>query len=72
MTLDDELVSAVDQIVKRLKTSRSAFTREALREALNKHQLAQLEQKHRSGYENKPVKDSEFGIWEGEQVWGEG
>lgn len=31
MTLDDELVEAVDQVVKKLKTTRSAFTRMALR-----------------------------------------
>ena len=28
MTLDDELVDAVDKIVKKLKTTRSAFARQ--------------------------------------------
>jgi metal-responsive CopG/Arc/MetJ family transcriptional regulator len=36
MTLDDELVESVDKIVKKLKTSRSAFTREALRDAIHR------------------------------------
>ncbi|MGD9227282.1 MAG: ribbon-helix-helix domain-containing protein, partial [Desulfobacterales bacterium] len=36
MTLDDELVESVDKLVKELKTSRSAFTRDALREAINR------------------------------------
>jgi metal-responsive CopG/Arc/MetJ family transcriptional regulator len=31
MTLDDELVESVDKLVKELNTSRSAFTRDALR-----------------------------------------
>jgi len=30
MTLDDELVEAVDALVKKLHTTRSAFTRKAL------------------------------------------
>ncbi len=34
MTLDDELVAAVDVVVKKLKTTRSAFARKALKEAI--------------------------------------
>ena len=34
MTLDDDLVDAVDKTVKKLKMTRSAFTRQALRNAL--------------------------------------
>jgi metal-responsive CopG/Arc/MetJ family transcriptional regulator len=30
MTLDDELVATVDEVVKKLKTTRSAFARKAL------------------------------------------
>lgn len=71
MTLDDELVKAVDRMVKRLKTTRSAFTRKALRDALRKHSLAQLERKHRAGYENCPVQENEFSVWEDEQAWSE-
>ena len=33
MTLDDDLVKAVDEVIKELKTSRSEFTRKALRSA---------------------------------------
>ena len=42
MTLDDDLVKAVDRVSKQLRTSRSAFTRNALREALARHRLEQL------------------------------
>jgi len=37
MTLDDEFVNAVDRVAKQLHTSRSAFTRMGLCEALPRH-----------------------------------
>ncbi|MBW2409395.1 MAG: ribbon-helix-helix protein, CopG family [Deltaproteobacteria bacterium] len=71
MTLDDDLVKAVDRVSKRLHTSRSAFTRKALRDALARYNLEQLERKHRQGYERKPVGADEFSVWETEQAWGD-
>ncbi len=69
MTLDDDLVEEVDKIVKEIKTTRSAFTRTALREAIKNLNVSRLEQKHRRGYEIHPVKKDEFSIWEEEQDW---
>jgi len=71
MTIDDDLVKAVDRVSKQLNTSRSSFTRKALREALASYNLEQLERKHRQGYERHPVAADEFSIWETEQAWGE-
>jgi metal-responsive CopG/Arc/MetJ family transcriptional regulator len=71
MTLDDDLVKMVDRVSKTLHTSRSAFTRKALREALARYNLEQLESKHRQGYERQPVAVDEFSIWETEQAWGD-
>lgn len=71
MTLDDDLVKAIDKAVKRLKTTRSAFAREALRKALADLKTAELEQRHRRGYEMRPVRETEFSVWENEQEWGE-
>ncbi len=71
MTLDEDLVAAVDQVSEELKTSRSAFTRQALRDALAKYKRRQLEKRHRQGYEKHPMVAEEFGVWETEQVWGE-
>jgi metal-responsive CopG/Arc/MetJ family transcriptional regulator len=71
MTLDEDLVLAVDKAAKRTGTTRSAFAREALRSALKKIRVSELERKHREGYRRKPVKPGEFSVWEGEQVWGE-
>lgn len=71
MTLDDELVSAVDTIVKKLKTTRSAFARKALRDAVRHANITMLEKKHKEGYRYKPVSTTEFSVWESEQEWGD-
>ncbi|MDO9262338.1 MAG: CopG family transcriptional regulator [Desulfosalsimonadaceae bacterium] len=71
MTLDDDLVQAVDRVSKELCTTRSAFARKALRDALSRYSLEQLEQKHRRGYEQQPVTGDEFSVWETEQTWGD-
>ena len=71
MTLDDDLVKAVDRVSKELCTSRSAFARKALRDALARYSLEQQEQKHRRGYERRPVAADEFSVWETEQAWGD-
>jgi metal-responsive CopG/Arc/MetJ family transcriptional regulator len=71
MTLDDELVETVDKLVKELQTTRSAFTRDALREAVNRFYIKHLEAEHRKGYERHPVSKDEFSVWEKEQDWGD-
>jgi metal-responsive CopG/Arc/MetJ family transcriptional regulator len=71
MTLDEKLVADVDKAAKRLKTSRSAFTRDALRDALGKLRTKDLERQHRDGYTRKPVRRGEFDAWESVQDWGE-
>ena len=71
MTLDEDLIKEVDHVSKQLHTSRSGFTRKALREALVRYRLEQLERKHRQGYERIPVVSEEFSVWEAEQAWGD-
>ena len=69
MTLEEDLLRAVDRVVKKLATTRSAFIREALRDALAKFNAARLENQHRQGYARHPVASSEFDVWDDEQVW---
>ena len=64
MTLDDDLVKAVDRVSRELHTNRSAFTRKALQDALVRYEQEQLENKHRRGYEKIPVATDEFSVWE--------
>lgn len=71
MTLDEALVQEVDQVVKKLGTTRSAFARDALRAALLQVQREEMERQHQQGYARKPVHPGEFSDWEDEQVWAE-
>ncbi len=71
MTLDAALVADVDRAVKRLKTTRSAFAREALRAALQLLAARDLDRRHREGYLKKPPGKDEFAAWEKEHAWGD-
>jgi len=71
MTLEDALVKSVDQAVKKLHTTRSAFARLALKDALRNLKIKQLEDQHRKGYEARPNTGAEVGVWEKEQAWGD-
>jgi len=71
MTLDENLIHAVDSVVKELHTTRSAFTRAALQRAIARIRMEKLEERHRQGYLKKPVSEGEFSVWEGEQKWGD-
>ena len=71
MTLDEDLVRSVDRVVKKIHTTRSAFTRDALRDALKKFNVARLEKQHRRGYDIHPINNREFSVWEEEQAWGD-
>ena len=63
MTLDEDLVEAVDRVAKKLGKSRSAFAREALRAELARVSARALEEKHRAGYAGKPVRRGEFSFF---------
>jgi metal-responsive CopG/Arc/MetJ family transcriptional regulator len=69
MTLDDALVEDVDRAASSLGTTRSAFTRDALRSALAQLRRKEPEARHRAGYERNPVTPGELDIWQDEQVW---
>ena len=71
MTLDEQLVRAVDKVVKELHTTRSAFARAALQEAVTRAKAQKLEDKHRQGYLRQPAAADEFAVWEKEQKWGD-
>ena len=61
MTLDEGLLEMVDQVVKKLGTNRSAFTRKALEAAIFNYNTSRLEQKQQQAYLKQPVTEDEFG-----------
>ena len=69
MTLDEALVARVDKAARKLGTTRSGFTRNALKDALSRLREQELERRQREGYERQPVADGEFDAWLDEQAW---
>jgi hypothetical protein len=53
--------------MKKMKTTRSAFARKALRDAIKQAHIKMLEKQHKKGYERYPVGNTEFSVWESEQ-----
>lgn len=70
MTIDDDLLTEVDQATATLQTNRSAFIRSALHLALRHYRIEQLEHQHAAGYARLPIAPDEFDVWEAEQQWG--
>lgn len=71
MTMDSELIERVDARARSLGTSRSAFAREALREALRRHEERELEARHVAGYRRMPPEPGEFDVPEADHAWGD-
>lgn len=71
ITLEEELVQAVDRAAGRLSLTRSAFARDALRAALARLESQARERQHREGYLRQPVTPGEFDAWDDERVWGD-
>lgn len=71
MTLDESLLQQVDQIVRELQTTRSAFIREALQEALQAYRTRRLEEQDEAGYQAILAEPAEVAEWVTEQHWGD-
>lgn len=71
MTIDEQLLEEVDDLVKDLDTTRSAFIRELLEKALEAHHWRELERLDEEGYRKFPPDDEEVEIWFGIQDWGD-
>lgn len=69
LTLEEDLIARVDRAARRLKTTRSGFTRQALREALTRITTLPREAQHRRGYAARPAGSREFSGWATEQLW---
>ena len=68
MTLEPELVAQVDRVARRLRVTRSAFTRRALAAEIERLRIQDFERRHREAYRRKPVQAGEFD-WPGDEVW---
>ena len=71
MMMDAELVAQVDRVAGKLRMSRSSFTRDALRSALQRYEEAELEARHVAGYRKYPPSRGEFEVREEDRAWGD-
>ena len=71
MTIDEDLLAQVDQAIKALSMTRSAFIRSALVLALRRRKTLELERRHAEGYARYPVQPGEFDLPEAEHAWGD-
>ena len=69
MRLDDELLDQLDAAARRRKTTRTGFTRLALRAAIERERIADLERQDREAYRRKPVRPGEFDVSDDGRGW---
>jgi metal-responsive CopG/Arc/MetJ family transcriptional regulator len=62
ISLNEQLIADVDRAATKLGTTRSGFTRSALRAALRKLSALEQERRHRAGYLRRPVRRGEFDL----------
>jgi metal-responsive CopG/Arc/MetJ family transcriptional regulator len=71
MTIDEDLLAQVDQVIRALDITRSAFIRHALTLALRRRKIIELERRHAEGYARFPVQPGEFDVPESALSWGD-
>jgi metal-responsive CopG/Arc/MetJ family transcriptional regulator len=72
MTIDPQLLKAVDKLTRLRKTTRSALIRAALESELRRERVHEMEARHIAGYARQPAAAGEFDNWIHEQDWGAG
>ena len=70
ITMDADLAAQVDECAQRVGATRASFTREALRAALRRYRIKDLEERHRDGYRRIPTKPHELKVADGDHAWG--
>ncbi len=71
ITMDSELAERVDACARSLGKTRSGFTRDALRAALQRLGDKALEERHRDGYRRIPTEIRELDFAEEDWAWGD-
>ena len=71
MTIDETLLDEVDTAIISLDTTRSAFMREALKQALQRYRIKQLEKQEAEAFARLPMDLDEVLEWQAQQVWGD-
>ena len=72
ITINEALLTILDDAAPDVDISRFAFTAEAIEMALRLRHVKKLEERHALGYALKSPMLGEFDGWESEQVWANG
>lgn len=60
ITIDEALLTELDQAISEKKTTRSAFARASIAYYLKRQKILEKEALHKKGYEAQPVDKKEF------------
>lgn len=69
ITIDEPLLDEVDRLTAEMRTSRSAFFRDAAQRALKRQRISAMEEQHRRAYADQPQTPAEVEEWLPEQSW---
>ena len=62
LTLDDDLLDRVNQMIAQQQTSLTLFIKESLIHYLHKLKIKEMEKQHREGYSEHPIEKGEFDV----------
>ncbi len=71
VVMDDKTLRVADREARSAGLNRSALIRRAVAFYSAKRAEAELEARHRAGYQRKPVAPGEFDAWDSVQAWPE-
>ncbi|MHB0876974.1 MAG: ribbon-helix-helix domain-containing protein [Anaerolineae bacterium] len=72
VTIEEPLLAEVDKVVEEMDTTRSAFLRDSLRQALHRIKIRQMELEEAEAYARQPQDlAEEIEPWEAIQDWGD-
>lgn len=71
MTIEDSLLEEIDNAVKALDTTRSAFLRDSAKIRLLKMKFAEMDRQYAESFTRLPIQPDEFEDWSEIQDWGE-
>jgi metal-responsive CopG/Arc/MetJ family transcriptional regulator len=69
LVFEPALLKAIDRTARRLKLSRSAFIRQALRSHLRALQVHAREEADRTGYQRLPESTADLAAWDRVAEW---
>ena len=71
LALDVATLEELDKVTEEMGTTRTAYLRNLVRQALRQRRIKELERQHAEAYTRRPVQPGEFDIPEEDLAWGE-